>query len=386
MKNSILTLLLLAGALGAKDPLFLLHEVDKENSESVSVMDMDRDGKPDVLSGRFWYRAPDWAKTEFLEPRLGRPTTNCMELVIDVNQDGFPDLVATNWDKTGIWYYENPKQPGAPWKGVKILDTVTIEGIVKVDIDGDGTPDLLPSHWTDQPVYWVQIKNGKFTRRPVGPNGAGHGMGYADIDGDGKKDIITARGWHRQINIEKDQWEFHPDFQIEEGSLPLLTYDLNGDKLTDVIYGEAHRYGLFWLEQKMTNGMRSWVNHVIDDTYSQIHVIALADINGDGRLELIAGKRYRAHDNADPGAFDPISINYYTIEAGKEPRFTRYPIAFNSIAGAGMQVEILDLDGDGDLDLVFAGKSGQYWFENLLIDKVPKNTRDILFNRYPSRR
>ncbi len=386
MRRIIFTLLLFAAELAAREPLFLLHQIDIENSESVSIMDMDRDGKFDVLSGRFWYKWPDWVKTEYLEPRLGRPTTNCTELVIDVNQDGYPDLVATNWDKTGIWYYENPRQPGTTWKGVKILETVTIEGIIAFDLDGDGIPDILPSHWTDQPVYWIQIKDGKFIRRPVGPNGAGHGMGYADIDGDGKKDIITARGWHQQINLEKDQWEFHPDFHIEEGSLPLLTYDLNGDGLIDVIYGEAHRYGLFWLEQKMVNGARSWITHVIDDTYSQIHVIALADINGDGKPELIAGKRYRAHDNADPGAFDPISINYYTIEAGKEPKFIRYPIAFNSIAGAGMQLQIADLDGDGDLDIVVGGKSGQYWFENLLIDKVPKGTRDILFNRYPSKR
>jgi hypothetical protein len=376
---------MLPASLLCREPLFLLHEIDRENSESAAVWDIDRDGRPDVSSGRFWYRNPDWKKTEYLEPRLGRPTTNCTELVVDVNKDGYPDLIGTNWDKTGIWYYENPKEPGVVWKGVKVLDTVTIEGMIPGDVDGDGMPDIIPSHWTDQPVYWVQIKDGKFIRRPVGPAGAGHGVGFADIDGDGKKDIITGRGWHRQIDLSKDLWEYHADFHFEGMSIPIEALDLNGDGLIDLIFGLGHDYGLFWLEQRMTDGKRSWVRHIIDDNYSQIHVIGLHDINGDGKPELIAGKRYRGHNEHDPGAYDPISIMCYTIEFGKEPKFKGYPIAFNSIAGGGMQLAVADLDGDGDLDIVVAGKTGQYWFENLLIDNVPRKQRDILYQRYPSR-
>ncbi len=388
MKRSMPLLAAFAAALlvSAKEPLFLLHQIDRTQSESIGVADMDRDGQLDVTSGPYWYKAPDWTRTEYLETRTpGRPLSNCAELVMDVNRDGYPDLIAANWGTAGIWYYENPKQAGVKWTAVKIVDTKDFEGMIAADVDGDGQDDILPSLWTDQPVYWIQVAAGKFKVRPVADKGEGHGVGFADLDGDGKKDLIKPKGWFRQIDVSKDRWEWHPDWHMEEGSIPLLAYDVNADGRIDVIYGEAHKYGLFWMEQKAAGGARTFVTHEIDPNYSQIHVLALEDLNGDGKPEIYAGKRYRAHNDSDPGAWDPISINYYTIQPGKEPKFERFPIAFNALAGSGTQCAITDLDGDGDRDIVCGGKTGQYWWENLLVNKVPYKKRDVLMNRYPSK-
>jgi hypothetical protein len=206
------------------------------------------------------------------------------------------------------------------------------------------------------------------------------------VDGDGKGDILTVHGWYRQVDLARDKWEFHPEFDLKEAGIAIYTYDLNGDGLADLIYGKGHEYGLFWVEQKKdAAGKRTWIEHPIDLSWSQVHNVKLVDLNGDGKPEILAGKRYRGHDEKDQGSFDPLAIFYYTIDVGKEPKFTRHPIAYNSIAGAGTQFVVVDLDGDGDLDIVVAGKTGQYWFENLTINKVPWQKRDILFNRYPPR-
>lgn len=62
----------------------------------------------------------------------------------------------------------------------------------------------------------------------------------------------------------------------------ILVYDVNGDKLPDVVTSSAHGYGIFWYEQTRENGAVTWKQHVIDDTWTQAHSLALADINGDG--------------------------------------------------------------------------------------------------------
>jgi hypothetical protein len=254
-----------------------------------------------------------------------------------------------------------------------------------VDVDGDGSADILPTMWSDQAVWWLQIKDGAFKVRPVGPSGNGHGVGFGDIDGDGKSDIVTPRGWYRQIDAAADKWEWNPSFDLDETGIPIVLFDVNGDGLMDLIYGQGHSYGLYWMEQRQAGGKRTFERHVIDDSYSQIHVLKLADINADGKPELLAGKRYRGHNERDDGSFDPLAIYYYTIERGKDPKFTRVPLAYNALAGGGTQFEVVDLDGDGDLDILCAGKTGQYWFENLTVNKIPWQQRDILFNRYPSK-
>jgi hypothetical protein len=67
---------------------------------------------------------------------------------------------------------------------------------------------------------------------------------------------------------------------------------------------------------RAADGGRSWVKHDIDKTVSQYHDLWLADIDQDGEVELITGKRYRAHNDGDPGAADPIGLFYFKINPG----------------------------------------------------------------------
>ncbi|GAJ19571.1 unnamed protein product, partial [marine sediment metagenome] len=68
--------------------------------------------------------------------------------------------------------------------------------------------------------------------------------------------------------------------------------------------------------KKGSNGKRIWVKHDIDLESSQYHDLQMADLDNDGKLELITGKRYRAHCGHDPGANDPIGIYYFKINKG----------------------------------------------------------------------
>jgi hypothetical protein len=53
------------------------------------------------------------------------------------------------------------------------------------------------------------------------------------------------------------------------------------------------------------DGRRRWIPHVIDTSWSQAHSLMLADIDGSGQLDLVAGKRYLGHGGRDPGEYDP---------------------------------------------------------------------------------
>jgi hypothetical protein len=114
------------------------------------------------------------------------------------------------------------------------------------------------------------------------------------------------------------------------------------------------------------DGSRSWIKHDIDTTVSQYHDLWLADLDGDGELELITGKRYRAHNDGDPGSADPIGIFYFKINGG---RFEKHVIDFGPAAegasGAGIYFWVEDINADGRLDIVAPGKDGLYLFENL---------------------
>ena len=377
---------------GLAQPTFLSHRLGTDHSEGIAVIDMNGDGFPDILSGAYWYQNPgpqggEWTRHQFRTVGThGEFVSDCGEWVIDVNHDGFPDLVTAGWISNGLWWYQNPgpnAPPGKLWEKHLITDSYDTEGGVLADINGDGKPDIALAHYNHSGILWVDFSGPEPKVHHVGTTEHdGHGIGVADIDHDGKPDILTPYGWFQNINADNDKWEFHQDWRLGDTGFPILGYDVNHDGRTDLIYGQGHGYGVYWLEQGGTPGHRTWTRHIIDESFSQSHALLLADIDGDGYPELITGKRYRGHNGNDPGSHDPLVIYAYRIRPAVAPHgqynvdFIRIPISVNGTAGVGTQILALDLDNDGDIDIAVAGKSGVHFLENLTVNKVPKETRE----------
>jgi hypothetical protein len=119
---------------------------------------------------------------------------------------------------------------------------------------------------------------------------------------------------------------------------------------------------LYWWEQLAPKdaGTTQWKQHVIDESWSQAHCLALADLDGDKEEELIAGKCIWAHNAGDPGAAEPPAIYYYKWDHAAL-KFTRHTIAAPGEGIAlGRQFSVTDLNGDGRPDILAPSKHS-FW-------------------------
>jgi hypothetical protein len=367
-------------------------------AECSSVLDINGDGKIDIAAGRNYYLAPDWTKhSDFRDGAAtnGPDVDDNYEGTMDVNNDGRPDILSSGWMlNQGIYWYENPGKPGVKWRSHTMHAADGLEGMVIGNLAGKDGKDVLVNYFARRPgrgLIWFEHINEApwFREHKLGPEGIGvsHGSGIGDINGDGRDDVVTTSGWFESPpRPTQDQWIWHPDYQfVPYGSqrpggagLPMLVTDANGDGMNDIIIGSDHGYGLGWYEQKMEGGKRSFVLHWIETEYPTFHTMALADLDGDGKPELITGKQLLAHNGGDVGVLEPSFVFYYTIDKGK---FQRHILSYShleplfakpgydgpppeNVIGVGMRLSTADLDGNGKQDVVVACRSGLYVFFN----------------------
>ena len=128
---------------------FFVHRLGTDHAEGITTLDMNGDGRPDLLSGAYWYENPgpnggEWKRHQYRTVGImGEFVSDCGEWTFDVNHDGALDVVTTGWMLNGLWWYENPKTPGVMWKQHFITDSYDTEGGATGDINGDGKPDLV---------------------------------------------------------------------------------------------------------------------------------------------------------------------------------------------------------------------------------------------------
>ncbi len=349
---------------------FAKHTIDVGASETAAIGDINGDGKPDIVSGEYWYEAPKWTPHRFREIAFANPRTdnyidNFSDHLIDVNGDGRLDVVSCTWFARKLAWWENPGRGTGMWKEHPIDSGFNVEFSFMVDIDNDGKARELLPQFGKGPLVWYEIRNGAFARHEIAPQNHGHGIGAGDINGDKRTDVLTAKGWFEApADPRAGNWAFHPAWEFTQQPGFLHVIDINGDGRNDVIVTASHDYGIFWLEQGSDG---KFTKRVIDESWSQAHATTLVDLNGDGQPDLLTGKRYLGHDR-DPGAREPLGVYWYEFRKstdGKSIEWVRHIIDYSTRTGAGMQLPVADLDGDGDLDFVAPGKSGLFLFENL---------------------
>ena len=368
----ILISLCITATVSSQTVQFERQKIASESYESVGVADLNGNGHLDIISGEYWYEGPDFLDRHFVGQieRQSQYWDDFAAIIMDVNGNGRMDVISGGWFSEALFWRENPGD-NSGWEKHIIDQTGNVETARAWDVDGDGYPEIVPNNPNDPLKFYKLERDGNgnatgiFQKYPVA-DAQGHGLGFGDINGNGRGDFVVSNGWLESPADHNDgTWTLHEEFDFGSASIPILVVDVNGNGKNDLIVGQAHSYGLHWYEQTTDeSGNREWNEHPIDPFSSQFHTMEWADIDGDGNNELVTGKRYRAHNGNDPGANDPLGLYYYKWN-GKS--FVKHTIAsgpFGTGKGTGIYFSVKDLNESGYKDIIVAGKDGLYVFIN----------------------
>jgi hypothetical protein len=282
----------------------------------------------------------------------------------DFDNDGSDELL-TGWP-AAIW----KRAASGDWERFATVPSLPkSETVAALDLNGDGLADIVAINGTHRTVAWNESKM-PWIRHVIATGFRNQSAAPGDFTGHGRVDVISG-------DIENDRklrLFAAPDWKptlLRSGIrvIQSLAFDVDGDGRIDYI-GAQYRPGLiFWLKQPERPLEQPWTFHLIDDFekggVNGVHGLALADLDGDGRPELVSASGWT------DGNF-PDSIAWFRIpkQPEKAERWERFIVADRDAPGYNHYLAVGDVNGDGRPDVASAAKSGPTgnwfaWWEQL---------------------
>jgi hypothetical protein len=333
----------------------------KRGSFGIAFGDVNGDGRMDITSGAHFYRNPggDMTKTPWprvdlpVDPASGNPLDAGLLFNVtgsgptrDILAQALPNVVWLHTPDAGkSWRPKVVAQMPPPRHGngrmMKLARITPGLNRPEILLTGGGGTYLLQVPEKPEAGNWP-IR--KITHTDADEQKA---IGLGDIDGDGHLDLVLPAGlrlpqvdWYRNPGNATGEWKKHPVGVTINMSKMVEVADINGNGRLDVVATDSENpnSGLFWFEAPADPVRGTWIRHDIAKGYNGLDSLSVADMNGDGRPDIVIGEtkdrlRLVIYENVGGGK----SWKEHLISEGRE-----------SHKGANA----VDLDGDGDFDLV----------------------------------
>jgi hypothetical protein len=283
--------------------------------DAFAIVNVDNDQYGDVTAegeessnniNIYWLEAQNidgtsWSRTLIGSvPKTGHLWSQHYE-VAQIVPGGKPEIIITGGD--GVYYFKIPSNPaGGNWPRVKIIDNVV--GYATGDINGDGYLDVAGGNWDTKQVIWWKNPgdgSGNWVGYPIGSVNQGPDrFAVADIDGDGRKDIVVSEEeypvtqgvsscfWFKaKPNPQESGWQRTTVISgaYSLNSMSAADMDRDGDK--DIVLGEMgsqQRHMIF-----ENDGSGNFGNPIVVGTEKESHLGArVADLDRDGDLDIVS--------------------------------------------------------------------------------------------------